>query len=74
MPIWEPFTASGTFKAIEFNVDLSDSSTKFTVDRETYTVEAVLADLDAILVEPTRSDVLDVIHGLGWDSLKSYQP
>ena len=74
LPTWEPFTVSGTFKAIEFNVDLIDSSTKFTVDRETYTVESVLADLDAILVEPTRSDVLDVIHGLGWDSLKSYQP
>ena len=74
LPTWEPFTVNGAFKAIEFNVDLIDSSAKFTVDRETYTAESVLTDLDANLVEPTRSDVLEEMFGLGWDSLKSYQP
>lgn len=74
LPTWEPFTVNGAFKAIEFNVDLIDSSAKFTVDRETYTVESVLTDLEANLVEPTRSGVLEEMFGLGWDSLKSYQP
>jgi para-nitrobenzyl esterase len=74
LPTWEPFTVNGTFKAIEFNVDLLDSSAKFTVDRETYTVESVLTDIDANLVEPTRSDVLEVLFGLGWDTLEPYQP
>jgi para-nitrobenzyl esterase len=65
LPTWEPFTVSGDFKAIEFDVDLVDSSAKLTVDTEVYTIESVLADLDAHLVEPTRSAVLEVLSESG---------
>jgi len=63
---WEPFTTSGDFKAIEIDVDPNDSSVKLTVDTEVYTEESVLADLNANLEEPTRSEVLAIILALGW--------
>lgn len=63
---WEPFTSSGSFKVIEIDVDLDDSSAKLTVDTEVYTEESVRADLNAHLEEPTRSEVRATMRALGW--------
>lgn len=61
LPAWEPFTIDGAFKAIEFDVNFADNSPRITVDEEIYTVESVLADLEANLEEPTRSEVREVL-------------
>jgi para-nitrobenzyl esterase len=61
LPSWEPFTIDGDFKAIKLNVNLQDGSPRITTDDEVFTVDSILADLDAKLEEPTRSAVLEVL-------------
>ncbi len=61
LPIWEPFTVEGDFKAIQFDVNLDDSSPKITADSEIYTLEWILSEIDTKLEEPTRSAVLEVL-------------
>jgi len=61
LPAWEPFSIDGAFKAIVFDVNLVDSSPKITADNDIFTLESILADIDAKLEEPARSAVLEVV-------------
>lgn len=65
LPAWEPFSTQPGFKAIQFDVDLADSSAKITADTESWTIELVLAELEANLVEPTKTIVLAILNGIG---------
>ena len=58
---WEAFDPDGDFKAVQFDVNLDDSEPKITADTEVWTIESVLADLDATLVEPVRSAVIEAL-------------
>jgi len=60
-PAWEAFDLDGDFKALQFDTNLDDSEPKITADTEVWTIESVLADLDATLVEPVRSAVIEAL-------------
>jgi len=66
LPAWEAFSAGAGFKALQLDISLVDNSPRLTADTETWTVASVLADLDANVMEPLRTEVLAMLAEMGW--------
>lgn len=64
LPTWSPWSnAPGEFKAIVLNVNYDDNQPNINEDYTVWTTARVLADIDANVMEPLRTELMPYLQG-----------